>query len=91
MKTDQRLGLIRYNIDKEPHIKIEKTKCAYLACENKPCINGCPAGCFTLENNRLHYQYEDCIECGTCKIVCPYDAIDWNYPRGRFGISYKYG
>ena len=32
-----------------------------------------------------------CVECGVCKIVCPYDNFDWRYPRGGYGVRYKYG
>lgn len=86
---EDKLGLLKYTIDKIPHIVVNTEICK--SCEYKPCVAGCPAGCFTLENDELRFQYEDCIECGTCKIVCPYGAVDWNYPRGTFGIAYKLG
>jgi ferredoxin like protein len=88
-KLEERLGLLKYRIDKEPHIKVDKSKCE--KCPRKPCVNGCPAGCFAVINGELHFQYEDCIECGTCKIVCPFEAVDWNYPRGTYGVVYRYG
>ncbi len=89
MKTrlEEKLGLLRYNIDSIPHIIADSNKC--LECDTKPCVSGCPAGCFTIEDEELHFQYEDCIECGTCKIVCPKDAVDWNYPRGTFGVVFR--
>lgn len=34
---------------------------------------------------------ERCVECGACRIVCPYGNIDWHYPRGGFGIVYRFG
>jgi len=44
-----------------------------------------------LQEGELHFQYEDCIECGTCKIICPKGAVEWNYPRGTFGVTFRYG
>ena len=32
-----------------------------------------------------------CIECGTCRILCPYYNVSWKYPRGGFGVAYKFG
>lgn len=89
MKLEEKLGLLRYNIDKEPHILVKLEKCE--KCQTKPCIAGCPAGCFKIEMKKLVFNYEDCIECGTCKILCPRYIIDWNYPRGTFGVSFTYG
>ena len=43
------------------------------------------------EEEALEVAYENCLECGDCQIVCPYDNIDWSYPRGGFGVAYKYG
>ncbi|MCG2879366.1 ferredoxin family protein, partial [Obesumbacterium proteus] len=31
-------------------------------------------------------------ECGTCRILCRDSVLDeWNYPRGTFGVEYRYG
>lgn len=86
-RLEDKLGLLTYSIDKIPHIVVDTNKCE--TCAVKPCVSGCPAGCFTIESEKLHFQYEDCIECGTCKIVCPYGAVDWNYPRGTFGVVFR--
>ncbi len=35
---------------------------------------------------------ENCLECGTCRVVCLYDNFEWEYPRGGFGgVAYKFG
>ncbi|MFX1514464.1 MAG: ferredoxin family protein, partial [Promethearchaeota archaeon] len=60
-------------------------------CNVKPCVTACPAGCFKLQDEKLVFTYEDCIECGTCRIICPRSMIEWNYPRGTFGVSFRYG
>ncbi|MFX0168318.1 MAG: ferredoxin family protein [Candidatus Hodarchaeota archaeon] len=87
--TDAKLGTLRFKTDKEPHILVKPEVCQN--CHTKPCILGCPAECFELVNEELRFQYEDCIECGTCKILCPTEAIQWNYPRGTFGVAFRYG
>lgn len=33
-----------------------------------------------------------CLECRTCRIVCDaFRNVDLDYPRGGFGILYKFG
>jgi len=86
---EDKLGTLRYNIDKESHILVNFEICKN--CKPKPCILGCPAQCFELINDEVRFQYEDCIECGTCKILCNKDAIHWNYPRGTFGVAFRKG
>ncbi|MEI8218829.1 MAG: hypothetical protein WCG51_07270, partial [Elusimicrobiota bacterium] len=91
VNIDDKLFLDRYVVDDTPHIKIiDKEVCK--KCEKKQCVYTCPAQCYKLEDGALSFSYEGCLECGTCRIICNIDHnIDWNYPRGGFGISYKNG
>ena len=35
---------------------------------------------------------DGCLECGTCRVICQdHGNVSWNYPRGGYGISYKFG
>ena len=77
-----------WDVDYEPHIKVEYEKC--VACELKPCTKLCPAGCYTLLDNRVLFSYEGCLECGTCRIICPMDAVTWNYPVSGKGIYFRF-
>lgn len=77
-----------WNVDERPHILVDYTKCE--KCNAKPCIYLCPAGCYTLAGDRVVFSYEGCVECGTCRVVCPMDAITWNYPRSGHGIMYRF-
>ncbi|WP_192902944.1 ferredoxin family protein, partial [Pelotomaculum propionicicum] len=44
------------------------------------------------EDGELSFDYAGCLECGTCRIICPKEgAISWQYPRGGFGINFRYG
>ena len=90
LSVEKRLSLVRFNIHSEPHIKIDTSKC--IDCDYKPCVKACPAGLFTLDDEgRLHFNYEGCFECGTCRVVCPEEAIEWRYPPGGFGVSLRFG
>lgn len=93
----------KYNTDIEPHLILNKEICK--VCEDKVCLNICPANVYkqsvsnqnpiiadknnaTIED--ISVEYENCLECGACRIACPYGAIDWNYPKSGCGITYKF-
>ena len=42
------------------------------------------------ESGLLEIAFENCVECNTCAILCP-DHILWVYPKGGYGIRYKFG
>ncbi len=88
-KIEDILQVDVWDVDEEPHITIDSEKCR--RCDERVCINLCPAGCFTLLGDRVLYSYEGCLECGTCRIVCPHNAVKWNYPKSGRGIHYRYG
>lgn len=76
--------------DEEHHIKLNKEICA--GCQTQPCIYACPAGLYTRKGEEISFDDAGCLECGTCRIICPHPgAIDWQYPRGSFGVIYRYG
>ncbi len=86
-----RLGSTSYNFDAEEHahITIDPEICE--TCPHQMCMYSCPANCFTLVDGRMTFQYEDCVECGTCDIVCTPGSVEWNNPRGGFGVKYRHG
>ena len=87
------LYLVKYEVDEDNCHLIIKDAEECRRCEEKPCICRCPAEVYRWveEEEALEVAYENCLECGACQIVCPYDNIDWSYPRGGFGVAYKYG
>ncbi len=88
--VEKRLTLTKFIIDKKPHIEVNYEICR--KCESRICVKACPAGLYTIdENGELRFNYEGCLECGTCKMVCPLNAIKWNFPRGGFGVYYQFG
>lgn len=90
LSIEERLALVVFNVDEEPHIIVDTSKCD--KCDLKPCLYVCPANLYTLdENNKIQFNYEGCLECGSCRIVCPLEAVRWNHPRGGFGVQFRYG
>lgn len=90
LTIEERLGLNSFIIDKEPHIKVNYEICK--TCVEKPCTYVCPAHLYRLdEYGNLNFNYEGCLECGTCRIACPHGAVQWSYPRGGKGVHYKFG
>ncbi len=44
-------------------------------CLARPCISACPKDCITMVNGKSVIDGDECIECGKCEKVCPYNAI----------------
>jgi len=90
LRIEELLSLTKFELHEKPHIIVETQRCR--ECSFKPCIKACPAGLYTLdESQELRFNYEGCLECGTCRVICPKGAVKWNYPEGGFGVWLKYG
>ena len=89
---EDRVGTVKFNAAAEAHIRLDLKICK--KCEERACLQVCPAGNYT-ENEanpqEIVLSWEGCFECGTCRLACPHDAIDWNYPTGGKGVCYRYG
>lgn len=87
-----RLFTIRYKCDDKSHLTIKETETC-LKCTTKDCNFFCPSDVYEWDKLQkiTTVAYENCIECGTCRIACPSDNIEWVYPTGGYGITYKYG
>ena len=46
-----------------------------MGCVAHPCREVCPRGAITWVNGKSYIDESECIKCGKCKAVCPYDAI----------------
>jgi ferredoxin like protein len=90
--VDDLLMTLKYFIDEEvSHLAIQDhAVCA--RCAHKPCIAFCPVGVYTQgHDGKIQVAYQSCVECGSCRVGCPYDNIEWTLPRGGFGVAYKFG
>jgi ferredoxin like protein len=88
-RLDLKLETLAWRLEAEPHIVIQKELC--LACEGRPCTFVCPAGLYVWEGDQIVHNCEGCLECGSCRAVCPQEAIQWRYPLGGYGVRYRWG
>lgn len=88
MAIEEKLSLVRYNVDIEPHIRINTTICK--TCLERECLFVCPAECYTLQEDEVTFAHEGCLECGTCYVTCDKKAIDWNLPKGGYGVCFRF-
>lgn len=52
-----------------------------------------PAGLYKKQDDgSVRFDYAGCLECGTCRILGLGSALEqWEYPRGTFGVEFRYG
>jgi len=90
--VDDMLMSLKYYVDEEvSHLKI-KNHDVCKTCSGHGCLYFCPVGVYTMSaDGRIQISYQSCIECGSCRIRCEKDNIEWKNPRGGFGVAYKFG
>ena len=92
VKIEERLFNNRYLVDSgRPHIKVRPHTTPSPALLSLMRI--CPAHCYDLnDRGQVEVSADGCLECGTCRILCAESGdIDWSYPRGGFGVLFKFG
>lgn len=91
VNVDVKLGINKFNVDEHnPHIIVtSQPQMATLDLLTK----ACPAGLYKKqEDGSVRFDYAGCLECGTCRILGLGSALEkWEYPRGTFGVEYRYG
>ncbi len=89
---DDHLMTLKYYVDEdEAHLRIVSPE-ACVRCEKKACLYFCPAGAYQeLDSGEVNIAYQSCMECGSCRLLCPHHNVSWEYPRGGFGVAYKFG
>ncbi|MDR2355385.1 MAG: 4Fe-4S dicluster domain-containing protein [Clostridiales Family XIII bacterium] len=91
MRVDDKLGFVRFKVDEQgSHIIVNED------CEDEKemrlLAKACPAGLYSYEEGKLSFNYEGCLECGTCRVLSGGGLIEhWNYPRGAKGVEYHQG
>lgn len=89
---DDILVSLKYYVDEhEAHLHIvNEAVCTH--CEGRECLYFCPVGAYQEEDSgKIQIAYQSCIECGSCRVMCPHQNINWKYPRGGYGVAYKFG
>ncbi|MBF0252838.1 MAG: 4Fe-4S dicluster domain-containing protein [Candidatus Omnitrophica bacterium] len=91
MKLEDKLFLVDTKKFKDSHIIIKVEKCE--ECEDKFCLKICPAKVYeqSEDGKTINVAYENCLECGSCRVVCSKNAIEWENPYGGFGVTFKNG
>lgn len=91
MTLEDKLSKIKYDPDSQSHLRPDQEKCKI--CKSKVCENICPASVYKWidEEQKLLVKYENCLECGACRIACEKKCIDWEYPKGTKGVTFKHG
>lgn len=91
--VDAKLSLNKFYVnEEEPHIILNRSAETYLSEFHKLML-ACPAGLYKQDDKgRIQFDYAGCLECGTCRILCGNTILEkWQFPRGTFGIEYRFG
>lgn len=83
---EEKLFITKFCPDTESHIKTNLAVCS--DCKGKECTKFCPANVFAWSQiaNKLIVAYENCLECGACRIGCPYGSITYSHPNSGHGV-----
>lgn len=87
METAEKLYITSFKPDTESHIVVNQDFCTF--CKNKDCTKFCPANVFAISSldEQLVIAHENCLECGACKIGCPFNAIQYSHPKSGYGLN----
>ncbi len=92
MNLEDKLFLVGFKPDEAgSHLVVRSQEACRNSCERKLCTAFCPAQVYKWEEGAITVGYNGCLECGACRIGCPNSNIEWRYPRGGFGLQYKFG
>ncbi len=85
-----KLGKNVFKPVKESHIRIRP------GFEKDPRLRAaiyvCPAGLYTRDDQgTVQLEIDGCLECGTCRIACGTEVLEWNYPVGGTGVQFRFG
>jgi ferredoxin like protein len=92
IRVEDKLFHNRYRVDAgRAHIKVRLHMVPSPALLTL--LTVCPARCYSRNDaGQVEIAVDGCVECGTCRIIGePTGDIEWSYPRGGYGVSFKFG
>lgn len=92
VRVEEKLFQNRYLVDVgRPHIKVKPHEVPSDALMALTTV--CPAGCYAVtDTGQVEITPDGCMECGTCRVIAQATGdIEWNYPRGGYGVLFKFG
>lgn len=94
MQMQDKIGLLQFNPDDTyQHIVIsDPEQC--MKCLEKHCLNICPTDVFKWDyqsDSPILVYYKQCVECGACRLACPFQNVVFNYPQNGLGVTFKEG
>ena len=89
---DDMLMSLKYYVDEhDAHLRIIDPQLC-MDCADKACLYFCPVGVYRTDAaGGVQIAHQSCIECGSCRVMCPNNNVLWKFPRGGFGVAYKFG
>jgi ferredoxin like protein len=90
MDLKAKLGIDVFKPGGAAHIKIRTGKEKDPRLQKMAMI--CPAGLYIVnEQGETSLTIDGCLECGTCRLVCGNDILEWAYPEGGAGVQLRFG
>ncbi len=92
VRVEDKLFYNRYLVDAgRPHIKVRPHTTPTPAL--RTLLKACPGRCYELnDSGQVEVTVDGCLECGTCRVIGePTGDIEWSYPRGGYGVLFKFG
>lgn len=88
---EEKLFTVKFNGDSVSHLNPIPECCK--VCKSKACTTVCPARVYEWneEEQKLTVNFENCLECGACRVVCESKSLGWEYPKGTHGVTFKNG
>ena len=91
MVLEDKLFTVKYTPDTVSHLTPDNEMCKI--CTNRICTKICPANVYEWDetHQKLIVNFENCLECGACRICCAKQCLKWEYPKGTKGVTFKKG
>jgi len=92
LRIEDKLYQNRYLVDAgRAHIKVREHTVPSVPL--LALLTACPARCYELsDKGQVEITVDGCVECGTCRVIAePSGDIEWSYPRGGYGVLFKFG